>query len=48
MTANMNGLSSLLERPAGKLKMVECRAILGCSEKEWTEIGAIVRSSIKD
>jgi hypothetical protein len=28
----------------GKLKMVECKAILGCSDKEWSEIGAIVLS----
>jgi hypothetical protein len=36
----MNG--PLLERPPGKLKMVECKAILNCSDKEWTEIGAVV------
>jgi len=32
-----------MSRAPGKLKMVDCKAILGCTDKEWTEIGAIVQ-----
>jgi hypothetical protein len=38
----MTEKSALLAKPASKLKMVECKAILGCTEAEWLEIGAIV------
>jgi hypothetical protein len=34
--------NELLAKPASKLKMVECKAILGCKESEWIEIGTIV------
>jgi hypothetical protein len=37
--------NELLAKPASKLKMVECKALLGCKETEWTEIGAIVNTT---
>jgi hypothetical protein len=39
----MESVKVLLAKPPSKLKMVECKAILACSEAEWLEIGAIVR-----
>ena len=35
-------LSAILAKPPSKLKMVECKALLGCKDTEWTEIGALV------
>jgi len=34
--------TELLAKPPSKLKMVECKAILGCKESEWIEIGSAV------
>ena len=31
-----------LNRSPSKLKMVECKQLLGCKDTEWSEIGAIV------
>jgi hypothetical protein len=39
---SMQERNELLAKPASKLKMVECKAILGCKESEWIEIGTIV------
>lgn len=33
-----------LNRSPSKLKMVECKQLLGCKDTEWSEIGAIVLS----
>lgn len=35
-------LAIILGKPPSKLKMVECKALLGCKDAEWSEIGAIV------
>jgi hypothetical protein len=32
----------MLNRSPSKLKMVECKALLGCTDPEWSEIGATV------
>jgi len=39
-------LSAILAKPPSKLKMVECKALLGCKDAEWTEIGTLVASSL--
>jgi hypothetical protein len=38
----MSDMTALVAKPASKLKMIECKAILRCSDTEWLEIGAIV------
>jgi hypothetical protein len=37
-------LNVILAKPPSKLKMIECRALLGCNDTEWSEIGAVVRA----
>ena len=36
-----------LNRSPSKLKMVECKQLLGCQDAEWSEIGAIVHHLVK-
>jgi len=38
----MSTATNLLAKPPAKLKMIECKEILGCTEIQWHEIGAIV------
>jgi len=36
---------ALLTKLPTKLKMFECKVLLGCKEKEWTELGSAVLSA---
>ena len=40
----MEEMDVTLNRSPSKLKMVECKQLLGCKDTEWSEIGAIVLS----
>jgi hypothetical protein len=42
----MENTDVMLNRSPSKLKMVECKALLGCTDPEWTEIGATVQLHI--
>lgn len=42
----MGDVDAILNRSPSKLKMVECKQLLGCKDNEWSEIGAIVRSNL--
>jgi len=44
----MESLKALLAKSPSKLKMVECKLVLGCSEAEWLEIGAILLEITKE
>lgn len=39
----MENARELLHKSPSKLKMVECRNLLGLSESEWVQVGAKVR-----